>query len=64
MDQLQLNLEKWERDLRVFLSRSKETPGDPFRKMLLHQIVPEKVQEHLEIHGAKMVTYVGRKTCE
>ena len=26
--------------------------------MLLHQIVPEKVQEHLEIHGAKLVTYV------
>ena len=25
--------------------------------MLLHQIVPEKVQEHLEIHGAKLVTY-------
>ena len=43
MEHLQSNLEKWERELRVFLNRSKETLGDPFRKMLLHSLVPERI---------------------
>ena len=29
----------------------------PVRKILLHSLVPEKIQEHLELHGAKLLTY-------
>ena len=57
MDHLQSNLERWEREVRTYCARSRETITGSIRKMLLHSLVPERVQEHLEIHGAKLLTY-------
>ena len=39
------------------MTRSGDTVSDSIKKMLLHSLVPEKVQEHLELHGAKILGY-------
>ena len=62
LHQLQMNIESWEERYRVYTEKTKESLSDPMQRMCLQSMCPDLLGSHLDMHIARLDTYLKMKT--
>ena len=57
IDTLRASIETWEREYRMYRDRSGEVLSDAIQRLTLQSMAPPSLQEHLDFHAGRLVTY-------
>ncbi len=57
IDTLRVSIETWEREYKMYSDRSGEAPSDAIQRLTLQSMAPPSLQEHLDFHAGRLVTY-------
>ncbi len=57
IDTLRASIETWEREYKMYSDRSGEVLSDAIQRLTLQSMAPPSLQEHLDFHAGRLVTY-------